>query len=105
SLDLAVAWGAARYAWLRHTGGRRIGGGIARSYYVAVEGPGVPTAQTAVADSQKTVLCVVPQRLEEGQEVTLAKPELELALGQPVVFPLFTSTVRADDLPGDVLTV
>ncbi len=37
SLDLAVAWGAAHYAWLRHTGGRRIGGGIARSYYVAVE--------------------------------------------------------------------
>src|SRR5262249_16661835 len=28
SLDLAVAWGAAHYAWLRHTGGRRIGGAI-----------------------------------------------------------------------------
>src|SRR4029077_3916961 len=28
SLDLAVAWGAAYYSWLRHTGGRRIGGGI-----------------------------------------------------------------------------
>jgi hypothetical protein len=27
SLDLAVAWGAAQYAWLKHTGGRRIGGG------------------------------------------------------------------------------
>ena len=37
SLDLAVAWGAAYYAWLRHSGGRRIGGGIARSYYVGVE--------------------------------------------------------------------
>ncbi len=36
SLDLAVAWGAAYFAWLRHTGGRRIGGGIARSYYIAV---------------------------------------------------------------------
>src|SRR5207244_858606 len=38
SLDLAVAWGAAHFAWLKHSGGRRIGGGIARSYYVAVEG-------------------------------------------------------------------
>ena len=38
SLDLAVAWGAAYFAWLRHTGGKRIGGGIARSYYVAVGG-------------------------------------------------------------------
>ena len=36
SLDLAVASGAAYFAWLRHTGGRRIGGGIARSYYIGV---------------------------------------------------------------------
>src|SRR5207248_9328480 len=51
------------------------------------------------------VLCVVPRRLEEGQEISLAKPELELALGQPVVFPLFTSTVRGDDQAGDLLAV
>ena len=44
-----------------------------------------------------TVLCVVPRRLEEGQEIRLHKPELELALGQPVTFPLYTSTVRARD--------
>jgi hypothetical protein len=105
SLDLAVAWGAARYAWLRHTGGRRIGGGIARSYYVAVEGPDMPTEEAGAGDSRTTVLCVVPQRLEEGQEVTLAKPELELALGQPVVFPLYTSTVRGQDRAGQVLAV
>jgi molecular chaperone DnaK (HSP70) len=36
SLDLAVAWGAAYFNWLKHSGGRRIGGGIARSYYIAV---------------------------------------------------------------------
>src|SRR5205814_894453 len=36
SLDLAVAWGAAHCAWIRESGGRRIGGGMARSYYVAV---------------------------------------------------------------------
>jgi hypothetical protein len=105
SLDLAVAWGAARYAWLRHTGGRRIGGGIARSYYVAVEDPSKATEEPAAADSQTTVLCVVPQKLEEGQEIVLAKPELELALGQPVVFPLYTSTVRGLDRAGEVLAV
>jgi molecular chaperone DnaK (HSP70) len=98
SLDLAVAWGAAYYAWLRHTGGRRIAGGIARSYYVGIEA-GQPAADTA------TVLCVVPQHLEEGQELVLQKPELELALGQPVLFPLYTSTVRADDDAGDLLQV
>src|SRR5207245_518523 len=52
-----------------------------------------------------TVLCVVPQHLEEGKEIALAKPEMELALGQPVMFPLYTSTVRAKDNAGDVLEV
>ncbi|MBL8793663.1 MAG: Hsp70 family protein [Planctomycetia bacterium] len=99
SLDLAVAWGAAYYSWLRHTGGRRIGGGIARSYYIAVAGGEGAEA----AKAKLTVVCVVPRRLEEGQEIVLQKPELELALGQPVSFPLYTSTVRADDKPGDVL--
>jgi hypothetical protein len=114
SLDLAVAWGSASYAWLRHTGGRRIGGGIARSYYIAVEQDGRaagegeavrPEAAAAPPADALTVLCVVPQRLEEGKEIALAKPELELALGQPVAFPLFTSTVRGDDRAGDVLRV
>jgi hypothetical protein len=48
---------------------------------------------------------VVPQHLEEGHDVVLDKPELELALGQPVTFPLYTSTVRGDDRGGDVLTL
>jgi hypothetical protein len=97
SLDLAVAWGAAAFAWLRHTGGKRIGGGIARSYYVAIEGA------EAAPSGTLTVVCVVPQHLEEGQDITLEKPELELALGQPVRFPLYTSTVRSADKAGDVL--
>jgi hypothetical protein len=102
SLDLAVAWGAAYFGWLRHSGGRRIGGGIARSYYVAVDSSAPPTNGDR---EQLTVLCVVPQHLEEGHEIDLQKPELELALGQPVMFPLYTSTVRSDDKPGDVLRI
>jgi hypothetical protein len=107
SLDLAVAWGAAHYAWLRETGGRRIGGGIARSYYVAIETPEKGRLEPAQSDSPKlvTVLCVVPQKLEEGEEVVLSGPDLELALGQPVTFPLLTSTIRFDDRPGEVLKV
>src|SRR5439155_12166427 len=108
SLDLAVAWGAAAFNWLRHIGGRRIGGGIPRSYYIAVSGAssfsGEPKA-TAETARPVTVLCVAPQGLEEGSGVDLTKPVLELALGQPVQFPLFTSTVRAEDKPGDVLTL
>jgi molecular chaperone DnaK (HSP70) len=99
SLDLAVAWGASYFAWLKHSGGKRIGGGIPRSYYIGVEtGP-------QAASTGTSVLCVVPRRLEEGEEVALPKPELELALGQPVLFPLYTSTVRGDDKPGDLLNV
>jgi hypothetical protein len=104
SLDLAVAWGAAYFAWLRHTGGKRIGGGIARSYYIGVHQEPAEGAPAAAAPDQVTVLCVVPRHLEEEKEVVLEKPELELALGQPVRFPLYTSTVRGDSA-GDLLTV
>ncbi|MBI2803836.1 MAG: Hsp70 family protein [Planctomycetes bacterium] len=100
SLDLAVAWGAAYFGWLKHTGGRRIGGGIARSYYI-----GIATGNADAAPSSLSVLCVVPRHLEEGQEIALPEPVLELSLGQPVMFPLYTSTVRASDKPGDLLTV
>jgi molecular chaperone DnaK (HSP70) len=96
SLDLAVAWGAASYAWLRHTGGRRIGGGIARSYYVGVE--------RKAASGLASVLCVVPRHMEEDKEIVLNEQELELTLGKPVLFPLYTSTVR-DDQPGTILNV
>jgi hypothetical protein len=105
SLDLAVAIGAAHYGWLKHTGGRRIGGGIARSYYIGVEADEGRLIDSRTDKSAHTVVCVVPQHLEEGQEVSLPKPELELALGQPVLFPLFTSTVRSDDKAGDLLQV
>jgi hypothetical protein len=98
SLDLACAWGAAYYGWLRHSGGKRIGGGIPRSYYIGIEAGDE-------ARSRNAVLCVVPRHLEEGEEVNLPKPELELALGEPVLFPLYTSTVRGDDKPGDLLNV
>ncbi|MBA4063772.1 MAG: molecular chaperone DnaK [Isosphaera sp.] len=100
SLDLAVAWGAAYFAWLRHSGGRRIGGGIPRSYYVAIE---TDTPGRGIHAHSVPVLCVVPRRLQEGEEVHMPAPVLELALGEPVLFPLYTSTVRGDDKAGQVL--
>jgi hypothetical protein len=110
SLDLAVAWGAAFFAWLRHSGGKRIGGGIPRSYYIAVSlaesAAGTGTANPAtpsMPDARLPVLCVVPRRMQEGEEVKMPTPVLELALGQPVLFPLYTSTVRGDDKAGQVL--
>jgi hypothetical protein len=102
SLDLAVAWGAAYYAWLRQSGGKRIRGGLARSYYIAIDTSAPEEAAGKPADGV-TVLCVVPRQMEEGSELHLKEPELELALGQPVSFPLYTSTVRGKDKPGKVL--
>lgn len=96
SLDLAVSHGAASYAWLRHTGGRAIGGGTARAYYVEVSHGASQPGVTAV--------CVVPRHMEENQEVSLNQPELDLALGEPVSFPLFASTAR-DDQAGALITV
>ncbi|MEW6283200.1 MAG: Hsp70 family protein, partial [Candidatus Eremiobacterota bacterium] len=87
--DLAVARGAAHYAWLRRKGRTRIQGGIARSYYVAVSG-----AQDTLA------LCVIPRNQAEGSEVRLKEPVLHLTVDAPVRFPLFTSSVRPLDRPG-----
>jgi molecular chaperone DnaK (HSP70) len=97
SLDLAVARGAAYYAWIRHTGGRRIGGGIARSYYVALQDPKI--------HEKVDFLCVLPQRAEEGVEVPLHNPVLNLAVGLPVRFQVFSSTARSSDKPGEVYTI
>ena len=96
SLDLAVAWGAAYAGHLKQSGGRRIGGGIPRSYYLGIE------AKDAEGDGVN-VVCVVPRQLEEGREVLIPQPVFELALGEPVLFPMYSSTVRGDDQPGDIL--
>lgn len=98
SLDLAVAIGAAYYGRQRQYGGKAIAGGLARSYYIAIASP------SDTAASQQ-MLCVVPQHMEETQTIELKEPVLELSLGQPVQFPLFTSTVREKDQAGQLLTV
>ena len=101
SLDLAVAWGRP----ISPGSSTPAAGASAAAWRVPTM-----SASRARRPSRKTrrlrpVLCVVPQHLEEGQEIALDKPELELALGQPVSFPLYTSTVRAGDRPGDLLQV
>ncbi|MGO9464159.1 MAG: Hsp70 family protein [Isosphaeraceae bacterium] len=94
SLDLAVARGAAYYGVVRRGGGIRIGGGTARSFYVGLE-----TTQT-----EKPWLCVVSRDAQEGEEITIAGHDFDLLMGQPVVFPLASSSVRPDDKPGDLVS-
>ena len=90
--ELAVARGAAYYARARRTGGLRIRGGLAQSYYIGIERaelavPGIPPRMDAV--------CVAPFGLEEGSEVELQRT-FGIVLGEPVSFRFFGSATRHD---------
>jgi hypothetical protein len=93
SLDLAVSIGAAYYGVVRRGGGIRIGGGTARSYYVGFQSESV----------DRPWLCVVPRDAQEGDVISIVNRDFDLLMGQPVAFPLASSSVRADDRPGDLV--
>ncbi|AKF11088.1 Hsp70 family protein [Sandaracinus amylolyticus] len=99
-LDLAVARGAAYYAYVRRGRGVRIRGGTAMSYYVGIEAamPAVPGMEPPVS-----ALCVAPFGMEEGTEAPPAPQELALVVGEPVQFRFFGSSVRREDEPGTLI--
>ncbi len=99
-LDHAVARGAASYGWSKQRGGIRIRGGTARSYYVGIE-----TAGLAVPGAPRPLnaLCVVPMGMEEGTSLDVPSDEVGLVVGESAHFRFFSSSVRRDDKPGDVL--
>jgi hypothetical protein len=92
-LDLAVAHGAAYYGTVRRGRGVRIAAGLARSYYIGVD-----------TDSP-SAFCLVPGNAEAGQEIDLVQHPFQLLVHQPVEFPLYVSSVRLADQPGDLLPV
>lgn len=99
-LDHAVARGAAYYGWAKQHGGVRIRGGTARAYYVGVE-----TSGLAVPGAPRPLraLCVVPIGMEEGTEVDVPTEGIGLVVGQRARFRFFSSAVRKDDQPGDIV--
>jgi molecular chaperone DnaK (HSP70) len=99
-LDLAVARGAAYYGAAKHGKGLRIRGGTARSYYVGIE-----TAGLAIPGAQRPLraLCVVPFGMEEGTETDVPGDEIGLVVGEPAVFRFFSSLVRKQDVPGQLI--
>jgi hypothetical protein len=99
-LDRAVARGAAYYGRSKQMRGVRIRGGTARSYYVGIE-----TAGLAVPGAPRPLraLCVVPFGMEEGTEAAVPSDEIGLVVGEPAEFRFFSSAVRKNDRPGDVL--
>lgn len=90
-LDLAVAIGAAYYGLVRRGLGVRISGGLPRSYYVGV-----------THEKRSRALCLVPAGMEEGQEIRLER-QFDLLIREPVEFPLFVSSARTVDKPGDLI--
>ena len=97
SLDLAVARGAARYGLVRRGLGRRISGGVAHALYVGLAPEKGRTDARAV--------CLIPRGHEEGEQVDLSSRPFLLTLGQPVQFPLYSTTADRVDRPGDVVPV
>jgi hypothetical protein len=96
-LDHAVARGAAYYGWAKHSGGVRIRGGTARSYYIGIE-----TAGLAIPGAPRPLraLCVVPFGMEEGTELDVPSDPIGLIVGQPATFRFFGSSTRKDDRAG-----
>jgi len=92
-LDLAVAHGAACYGTVRRGRGVRIAAGLARSYYIGVE------------SDPPSAVCLVPGNAEPGQAIDLIQPRFELLVHQPAEFPLYVSSTRLTDVPGELLPV
>lgn len=98
-LDLAVARGAAYYGLVRRGLGVRIGGGSARSYYLGL-GAAHPVDEPDVV----TGLCLVHRGMEEGEEVEITEPALEVLANRAVSFPLYASSTRTGERAGQLVS-
>jgi hypothetical protein len=119
-LDLAVARGAAYYGMVRRGQGVRIAAGLARTYYIGVEETTLP-AETAppgpqsggvspaeappVAQAAPLVVCLLPAGIEPGQDIALMKRRFDLLVSEPAEFPLFVSSTRLTDKPGELVPI
>jgi Hsp70 protein len=99
-LDHATARGAAYYGWSKNSGGIRIRGGTAHSYYIGIEttGPAIPGIPRPLSG-----LCVVSAGMEEGTETDVPSDEFGLIVGQPATFRFFRSSIRDQDRPGQLI--
>ena len=94
-LDLAVARGAAYYSYVRSTGsGVLVRGGLPRTYFIGLG---------SVADGKIPAVCLVPRGAEEGAQVEIDNPALQLVANRPVSFRLYSSRARMDDRLGEMV--
>lgn len=93
-LDLAVAVGAAYYAYVRTTGsGVLVRGGLPRAYYLEVAGEA----------GRRRAVCLVPRGTDEGTELELDPGNLQLVANRPVSFRLYSSLTRTSDALGSLI--
>jgi molecular chaperone DnaK (HSP70) len=93
-LDLAVAVGAAYYAYVRTTGsGLLVRGGLPRAYYLEVGGEG----------QRRRAVCLVPRGAEEGSTLEVELEGLQLVANRPVSFRLYSSLTRTADELGQIV--
>ncbi len=97
-LDLAVARGAAYYGMVRRGQGVRIAAGLARTYYLGVE-------ETASPAASPPVVCLLPAGIEPGHDIELAERRFDLLVSEPAEFPLFVSSTRLTDKPGELVPI
>lgn len=86
-LDLAVAYGAAYFGGVRRGIGVAIEAKLACSYYLQV------------SDKPPMAICVVPGSANPGETFHLSE-SMELAVGEPVQFPVWYSNTRLTDHVG-----
>lgn len=98
NLDLAVARGAAYYGKARRGLGVKIGGGLARGYYLVLD------AKDQTGAIEKKALAIMPRGSEEGK---VFEPENTFMLmpNTPVSFQLASSHVRLHDKEGDLVAL
>jgi len=93
--DLAVAQGAVAYAKARRGAQLKIGGGSARTFFLALE----------KTDSGQQAICLMPKGAEEEQEFMLKEQKFSLRLDQPVKFHLFSTTADHNYSAGELITI
>jgi hypothetical protein len=91
--DTAVALGAVAYGQALRRKGRRIGGGSARGYYLALGG------------EPPRAVSVLPRGIDEGHPVRASDATLELTVGRPVRFELLAAEEGGVDPAGAVVPI
>ena len=103
-LDLAVARGAAYYGLVRRGRGIRIAGGSPRAYYLGIGGASDGGGTTAEGEpARQMVLCIAHRGMQEGEEIEVGEPPLEVIANRAVTFPLYASSTRLGERAGQLV--